>query len=203
MKKVLLIIISLLVFIPTVSAKDKVTISVFYSESCIHCKHLHSYLDDLSKDSKYGSMIKIDYYEINKTKNQELFRKVAAYYHISTGVPVYIVGEDLEQGFPNIESDSEQVQESIRKKDELLKSRIEYAYENHPRDIVNEIKTGKIEVTTTEKRTVPLTSEDREELAARVDKSEEKNYLLYGIFVPVVLILFVILLFSRKKEVKE
>lgn len=202
MKKILFIIVSLFILIPTVSAKEKAVISVFYSDSCVHCKHLHQYLDELSEDSKYNEMFTIDYYEINDSENRELFRKVATYFNISMGVPVYIIGKDVEQGFPNIESDNEQVQESIRKKDKTIKSRIEKAYENQTKNYVNDIKTGKIKVTTTEKTTEAQVLETNEDLQAQVDKNNNKNYLIIGI-ISIILILIAIIFYNKKTEVKE
>ena len=121
MKKVLILIISLLVFIPNVYAKEKTTVSVFYSESCIHCKHLHTYLDELENDETYNKMFKVDYYEIHDSTNSSLFDKVLAYFKkSSSGVPFYVIGDKYEVGFPNPETMQEQYEKQDKKIKELI-----------------------------------------------------------------------------------
>jgi thiol-disulfide isomerase/thioredoxin len=197
MKKLLLIIIALFVLIPSVYAKEKVTISVFYSDSCIHCKHLHEYLDELSKDSKYGKMFNIDYYEIHDKSNSEIFNKTIAYFKkTSTGVPFYVIGDTYEIGFPNPET----MQEEYEKQDLEIKKQIEKSYQNNSKNIVKDIKEGKVKVTTTEKQTIPLVQEDRENLE-KSNKKVNNNYIYLGV-IPVLLIVIIIYaIIAKKKEV--
>ena len=199
MKKILILIVSLLVFIPSVYAKEKTTVSVFYSSSCVHCTHLHEYLDKLESDEKYSKMFKVDYYEIHENNNYEIFNKTLAYFNKSTsGVPFYVIGDKYEVGFPNPETMTEQYE----KQDKKIKELIEKAYKNNQKNIVKEIKEGKIEVTTTVKETIPLVEENN-----AFEESNKKpffnKYMLIGI-IPAILIIFIILIVHRnKKEVKH
>lgn len=199
MKKVLILIISLLVFIPNVYAKEKTTVSVFYSESCIHCKHLHTYLDELEKDETYNKMFKVDYYEIHDSTNSSLFDKVLAYFKkSSSGVPFYVIGDKYEVGFPNPET----MQEQYEKQDKKIKELIEKAYKNNQKNIVKEIDEGKVKVTTTVKETIPLVEENNV-LVESNKKPFFNKYMLIGIIPAVIIIAAVLIVFKRKKEVKH
>ncbi|MCR5483475.1 MAG: hypothetical protein K6E99_03645 [Bacilli bacterium] len=199
MKKVLILIISLLVFIPNVYAKEKTTVSVFYSESCIHCKHLHTYLDELEKDETYNKMFKVDYYEIHDSTNSSLFDKVLAYFKkSSSGVPFYVIGDKYEVGFPN----SETMQEQYEKQDKKIKELIEKAYKNNQMNIVKEIDEGKVKVTTTVKETLPLVEENNV-LVESNKKPFFNKYMLIGIIPAVLIIAAVLIVFKLKKEVKH
>ena len=199
MKKVLILIISLLVFIPNVYAKEKTTVSVFYSESCIHCKHLHTYLDELENDETYNKMFKVDYYEIHDSTNSSLFDKVLAYFKkSSSGVPFYVIGDKYEVGFPNPET----MQEQYEKQDKKIKELIEKAYKNNQKNIVKEIDEGKVKVTTTVKETIPLVEENNV-LVESNKKPFFNKYMLIGIIPAVIIIAAVLIVFKRKKEVKH
>ena len=199
MKKVLILIISLLVFIPSVYAKEKTTVSVFYSESCIHCKHLHAYLDELEKDETYNKMFKVDYYEIHDSTNSSLFDKVLAYFKkSSSGVPFYVIGDKYEVGFPNPET----MQEQYEKQDKKIKELIEKAYKNNQKNIVKEIDEGKVKVTTTVKETIPLVEENNV-LVESNKKPFFNKYMLIGIIPAVIIIAGILIVFKRKKEVKH
>jgi len=199
MKKVLILIVSLLVFIPNVYAKEKTTVSVFYSESCIHCKHLHTYLDELEKDETYNKMFKVDYYEIHDSTNSNLFDKVLAYFKkSSSGVPFYVIGDKYEVGFPNPET----MKEQYEKQDKKIKELIEKAYKNNQKNIVKEIDEGKVKVTTTVKETIPLIEENNM-LVESNKKPFFNKYMLIGIIPAVIIIAVVLIVFKRKKEVKH
>jgi len=199
MKKVLILIVSLLVFIPNVYAKEKTTVSVFYSESCIHCKHLHTYLDELEKDETYNKMFKVDYYEIHDSTNSSLFDKVLAYFKkSSSGVPFYVIGDKYEVGFPNPET----MKEQYEKQDKKIKELIEKAYKNNQKNIVKEIDEGKVKVTTTVKETIPLIEENNM-LVESNKKPFFNKYMLIGIIPAVIIIAVVLIVFKRKKEVKH
>ena len=200
MKKVLILIVSLLVFIPSVYAKEKVTISVFYSSSCIHCKHLHEYLDELESDEKYSKMFKVDYYEIHDSTNSNLFDKTLAYFKkSSSGVPFYVIGEKYEVGFPNPET----MKEEYEKQDKKIKELIEKAYKNNQKDVVKAIKDEKIQVTTTVKETIPLVEENNKLFEESNKKPFFKKYLLVGIIPTLLVIAVILIVFKNKKEVKH
>ena len=197
MKKVLILIVSLLFFIPSVSAKEKVTISVFYSESCIHCKRLHTYLDELENDENYNKMFKVDYYEIHDNSSSVLFDKVLAYFKkTSSGVPFYVIGEKYEVGFP----DPETMKDEYEKQDKKIKELIEKAYKNNQKDIVKKLNEGKIQVTTTVKETIPLV-EDNTIFEESNKKPIFNKYILIGIIPAVLIIATILIVFKGKKEV--
>ena len=199
MKKILIIIASLLVFIPSVYAKEKTTISVFYSSSCIHCKHLHEYLDELEKDENYNKMFKVDYYEINDNNNAKIFDKTLAYFKkSSSGVPFYVIGDEYEVGFPNPET----MKDEYEKKDKLIKELIEKAYKNNKKNIVEDIKEEKIKVTTTVKETIPLVEENKTFEESNKKPIFNKN-MLFGIIPGVILIIVILITFKNKKEVNH
>lgn len=198
MKKVLLFLSLFLIFIPNVFAKEKVTISVFYSKTCIHCTHLHEYLDNLEKDLKYGEMINIDYYEVNEKENSEIFNKVLAYFkRQSSGVPFYVIGSKYEVGFPNPET----MEKEYKETDEKIKKLIDEEYKNNKKtSIVKDIIDEKVKVTTTEKSTLPLVEENNNFIEPANQKHNTIKYILY-IGIPSAIILIVYIFIRKKKEV--
>lgn len=197
MKKVLLFLSLFLIFIPNVFAKEKVTISVFYSKTCIHCTHLHEYLDNLEKDSKYGEMINIDYYEVNEKENSEIFNKVLAYFkRQSSGVPFYVIGSKYEVGFPNPET----MEKEYKETDVKIKKLIDEEYKNNKKtNIVKDVINEKVKVTTTEKSTLPLVEENNNFIEPANQKYNTFKYIIY-IGIPSAIILIVFLLIRKKKE---
>lgn len=85
----------------TVKEGSKIKIHVFYSSTCGYCKALHEFLDELSKDSTYGSMFEVVDYEVSNSDNSELKTEVDTYYDHAgnTGVPVYIIGNQYFDGY--------------------------------------------------------------------------------------------------------
>ena len=197
MKKVLLFLSLFLIFIPNVFAKEKVTISVFYSKTCIHCTHLHEYLDNLEQDSKYGEMINIDYYEVNEKENSEIFNKVLAYFkRQSSGVPFYVIGSKYEVGFPNPET----MEKEYKETDTKIKKLIDEEYKNNKKtNIVKDIINEKVKVTTTEKSTLPLVEENSNFIEPANQKHNTFKYIIY-IGIPSAIILIVYILIRKKKE---
>ena len=197
MKKVLLFLSLFLIFIPNVFAKEKVTISVFYSKTCIHCTHLHEYLDNLEQDSKYGEMINIDYYEVNEKENSEIFNKVLAYFkRQSSGVPFYVIGSKYEVGFPNPETMEKEYNET----DAKIKKLIEEEYKNNKKtNIVKDIINEKVKVTTTEKSTLPLVEDDTKIIEPANEKTKSKKLILY-MGIPSTIIVLIVIILTRRKE---
>lgn len=197
MKKILLFLSLFLIFIPSVFAKEKVTISVFYSKTCIHCQHLHEYLDELEKDSKYGKMISIDYYEVSEKENSEIFNKVLSYFkRESSGVPFYVIGSKYEVGFPNPET----MEKEYKNTDSKIKKIIEEEYNsNKNNNIVKKIINEKIKVTTTEKSTLPLVEDDTKIIEPANEKTKSQKLILY-MGIPSTIIVLIVIILTRRKE---
>lgn len=109
MKKYFLIILTIMLFlIPTkVHANEKVNIYIFHNETCIHCKHAISYLNELKEKD---SSINIYTYEISKitnAHNRNLLNKAEKVFDINIlNVPFVIIGNTYYIGFnDNIKND--------------------------------------------------------------------------------------------------
>lgn len=99
MKKIIIFLITLLLFIPNIKAEEKqLDLYLFYGDGCPHCKALEEYLDDYLKDK---DNIKLHEYEIwYNEDNQNLFKKVQkAMNKEANGIPYLVIGEDVVQGF--------------------------------------------------------------------------------------------------------
>lgn len=137
MKKILLIIISILMFVPAVvcaetEAQDlmetleranitpsitnygeqesQVPIYLFWSDGCYHC---HDFLEFINEELEdYGSKIKMRSYETSNESNYNLEQKVAKFFNIKApGVPLIVIGENTIYGFG--EDNEEQILEAI------------------------------------------------------------------------------------------
>ncbi|MEG0022343.1 MAG: hypothetical protein RSB77_06030 [Bacilli bacterium] len=137
MKKYLVIILAILLVPFSVNAKDKyedkiydivgleksktVTIYLFHSEICTHCKHEISFLKDLK--SKYGSKIDIKKFQTFKNdKNLKL--SYLAKERMGTnenGVPFTVIGDKYYLGFSNTIGDqiAQDIDEFLYNKDRL------------------------------------------------------------------------------------
>lgn len=99
MKKILLIILTFFLFIPTTYAKEDnlVNIYLFHSKTCQHCKSEIKLLEKLEKE--YDN-IKIYKFEISDTSNKSLFNEVTDLLNVKTsGVPFTIIGGKYFSGF--------------------------------------------------------------------------------------------------------
>ena len=99
MKKVILFILTFVLFIPITFAEEKnINMYLFYGEGCPHCAALEEYLDEYLKDKPN---IKLYTYEIwNSKENSELLEKVSQALDIeATGIPYLVIGEDVVSGF--------------------------------------------------------------------------------------------------------
>lgn len=89
-KKILILFLALFIFIPFVNAKE-VTIYLFHSETCPHCKKEREFLSTLED-------VNIEEYEIGTYS--KLLTKVRNNLNIdSSGVPLTIIGSDYKVGF--------------------------------------------------------------------------------------------------------
>lgn len=91
MKKYLFLIISLFIFIPSVSAKEAV-VYFFHSDTCPHCAREKEYLKEIEDD------VTIKSYEVSRYSN--LNKKVRTRLNITdSSVPLTIVGSDYIIGY--------------------------------------------------------------------------------------------------------
>ena len=99
MKKLKFIILTILLLLPiSISAKEKVNLYLFHSETCSHCQAEIEYLKEL--ESEYDNL-KVHLYEINNHKsNQEKMIKVKEKLSIdSPNVPFTVIGNYYYIGF--------------------------------------------------------------------------------------------------------
>lgn len=99
MKKLRFLILTILLLLPIkISAKEKVNLYLFHSETCMHCQAEIKYLDELKKE--YDNL-KIHLYEVDSHKdNQEKMIKVKEKLKIdSPNVPFTIIGNYYYIGF--------------------------------------------------------------------------------------------------------
>ena len=118
MKKILIIIISILLLLPLNTnalnknykdivsnivgetiEEEKINIYLFYSDSCPHCHDELEHLNNL--DKKYTDNINIYKYEVTKNNNNKvLMNTVKTLFDIdSSGVPFTVIGEEYIYGF--------------------------------------------------------------------------------------------------------
>ena len=91
MKKILITFILLFLFIPFVSAKENVTIYLFHSDSCPHCKNEREFLSTLEG-------VNIEEYEVSHYS--KLLSKVRNNLNIrESSVPITIIGSDYLIGY--------------------------------------------------------------------------------------------------------
>ncbi|MBP3461408.1 MAG: hypothetical protein J6K21_03255 [Bacilli bacterium] len=97
-KKILLLFVITLLFIPNVKAKDnEVKLHLFYSSTCPHCAKEKEYLKTIEK--KYKNL-KIYKYEVSEEENSELFELVNTSLNDNNKyVPYTIIGTNSLVGF--------------------------------------------------------------------------------------------------------
>ena len=98
MKKLKILIFSILLLIPiNISAKEKVSLYLFHSETCTHCQAEIKYLKELEK--KYDNL-KINLYEVSNKENQKKMLTVKEKLKIdSPNVPFTVIGNYYYIGF--------------------------------------------------------------------------------------------------------
>lgn len=99
MKKLKFLILTILLLLPiSISAKEKVNLYLFHSETCMHCQAEIEYLKELEK--KYDNL-KIHLYEVDSHKdNAEKMLKVKEKLNIdSPNVPFTVIGNYYYIGF--------------------------------------------------------------------------------------------------------
>lgn len=114
-KKLLYVIIFMFIFIPFgVNANSKANIYLFYGDGCPHCTALEEYLEDEYSDN---SKVNIYKYEVwNNKKNQQLLQKVEKITgKEAKGVPYFVIGEDVYQGYSSSDVWETRVDKAIKK----------------------------------------------------------------------------------------
>ena len=114
-KKLLYVIIFMLIFIPFgVSANSKANIYLFYGDGCPHCAALEGYLENEYSDN---SKVNIYKYEVwNNKENQKLWQKVEEITgKEAKGVPYFVIGEDVYQGYSASSAWEKRVDKAIKK----------------------------------------------------------------------------------------
>lgn len=99
MKKLKILLFSLLILLPiSISAKEKVNLYLFHSETCVHCQAEIKYLKELEK--KYDNL-KIHLYEVDRHKdNAEIMNNVKKQLKIdSPNVPFTVISNYYYIGF--------------------------------------------------------------------------------------------------------
>ena len=129
MKKFLFAIGLFFLFVTGVSAKD-ITVYLFHSETCPHCREEREFLQEYTSEH---SNVKLKLYEVsNDMGNSELLDKVKESFDCSNSyVPYTVIGEVGLTGFDE------------NRKNEIIHFIEKYQNEEY-RDVVSEvIKTGK------------------------------------------------------------
>ena len=119
MKKLLVSLLFLFVLFPlSVKADNKVTLHLFYGETCPHCREEEEFLDKYLKDKKD---VDLQMYEVwNNKDNQELLIKVQdTLDNHESGVPYLVIGDRVIIGYMAGVTD-EQIDSAIKdyKKDD-------------------------------------------------------------------------------------
>lgn len=137
MKKYILILLTLLLFIPNsvkastqamdlidtiksveltpsindyIETKDQVTVYLFRNSGCTHCHEAITFFNSILKE--YKDKIKMRSYETSNPDNYALQKKIADFYEVGkTGVPLIIIGEKYIYGFG--ESSKNEIKEAI------------------------------------------------------------------------------------------
>lgn len=124
MKKILIFLLALFCFLPTIKAEEKVTVYLFYGYSCPHCAKEKEYLNTLEN-------VNVVYYEVYKDKeNNNLLNKVSEKLDEEVkSVPYTVIGGKVFQGY------------SENTKDDIEKT-IEFYENNTYKDLVQEVLNG-------------------------------------------------------------
>jgi hypothetical protein len=94
------------------------------------------------------------------------------------------------------------MKDEYEKQDKKIKELISKADKNNQKNIVKDIKDEKIKVTTTVKETIPLVEENNTYNEAN-KKPLIGKYMLIGIIPAILIIATILIVFKKKKEVKN
>ena len=136
MKKISLgvIVLALVCLLATGCGKkhEAVTLYEFYGSTCPHCMELNDWIEnELMKDSKYNSKVKIEKLEVwGSQENAQLMQDVAAEIGVEArGVPFIVIGDQSTSGFNSVSTPGE------------VKRMIDKAYKDSKyKDVVQTVK---------------------------------------------------------------
>lgn len=191
MKKIIITILAMFVFIPsTVFAstqardfletfeeasitpkvkdykenEDQVVIYMFWWTSCDHCHEALSFFNDILED--YKDKIKMRSYETGaNSDNFAIQKKIANWFEVKTGVPLIVIGENTFYGY-NGDETAEKIKIAI---DDVYSTPVKERY-----DVFEEMKKGKPE-------------------------TKKKNTTLI-LLIPAILVIVVICIFIKNKN---
>jgi thiol-disulfide isomerase/thioredoxin len=145
MKKIKFLILTIILLLPiSISAKEKVNIYLFHSETCMHCQAEIEYLNEIKKE--YDN-VKLNLYEVDRHKdNQEKMIKVKEKLKIdSPNVPFTVIGNYYYIGY------SESIGEGIK---ELIEKYSEEKEINMVKPILEEKEIPNVEMQNGEIKTI-------------------------------------------------
>ena len=195
--KVLLVLIVALMPFVAVSAKTtktttttaakiegkKVNFYVFHGNGCSHCADLLAYLTELDKDPEYNYMYDLVKYEVwYNSENASLMTSVFKYFGVTDenkmGVPLYVIGDQYFNGFPN----SSQT-EAYNKATQEIKDALKKAYTDaNYTDIVAGIGSGSI---------------DPDDSKANEKDTKNTNNIIGYVIIGLVVIVVIAIIFGR------
>ena len=150
--KILLLLLTLFLFIPSAKAQDKYNLYLFYGDGCPHCKEEEEFFDDYLKNEPDVNLVK---YEVWHSKdNQKLWIKVQdRLNNHSNGVPYLIIGDRVVVGY-NV-STSDTIKDYVKK----------YKSSKNPYDIINVLESKEKEK---EKEELISTDEEVDEVTVPI-----------------------------------
>ncbi|PIR97331.1 MAG: glutaredoxin [Candidatus Doudnabacteria bacterium CG10_big_fil_rev_8_21_14_0_10_41_10] len=132
MKKYLLVLsVASALAIPflQVQAVEKVTIEVFESDSCPHCRAFLSFIEDLQKERSDFELVD---YDINTSEGRDFFVEVTDKLELPKATPIIYIGEEVLLGFDKPKTTGQAViglidktkeKESVRSLKEFINTR--------------------------------------------------------------------------------
>lgn len=98
MKRIVVFLVSLFLFVPFVNAEDKyINVYLFHSNTCPHCKQELAWFDEYLENH---SNVRLYDYEISDSENRTRYYEVQNILsYDSNGVPFLVVGNDVVIGF--------------------------------------------------------------------------------------------------------
>ena len=149
MKRVLILLITCLLFIPftSVKASDQVVVSIFYTTKDTQYNNLKDALNEINEDSAYKNKFKIVEYNLNNKEDKKIFDKLEKFYAISGNTFAYAIGYHVEFKFPEDKTEYESTNfkyfGSYSYALESIKDSIDYSIEsNYSTDLIDDIKNG-------------------------------------------------------------
>lgn len=97
----------------SIEAKEKITIYLFHSDSCPHCRNAVSFLEEYEKEN---DDVVVKMYELSDPSSQELKTKVQEVIGKTSYIPYIVIGSEYRVGFSNSTSlEIENIVDAYRK----------------------------------------------------------------------------------------